>query len=133
MPDPGHDRNSSRSALASTSLPAHLTRGAIGFGLLGAAIALVPSHGPAALLLALPGLLALRGCPTCWIAGLVETVSAGRLQRTCAENGCSLVPATVAGRTGGAVGEPGGTRTDGIPRGRTKSTRSRAARGTRPV
>jgi hypothetical protein len=96
----GHDRSTSRSALASTSLPAHLTRGAIGFGLLGAAVALVPSHGPAALLLAPPGLLALRGCPTCWLAGLVETISSGRLQRTCTEDGCTLVPVTAAGGLG---------------------------------
>jgi hypothetical protein len=84
MPD--HDR----SALASTSLPRHLGRGAIGFGLLGSALALTPSVGPAALLLAPPALLALRGCPMCWIAGLIETVSAGQLQRTCADNSCTL-------------------------------------------
>ena len=122
MPDSDHDRG----VLASTSVPAHLTRGAIGFGLLGAAVALTSSHGPAALLLAPPGLLALRGCPTCWIAGLIETISAGRLQRTCTENGCALAP-TATGETAGATGETGGTRTNGIPRGRTKSTRSRAA------
>jgi len=96
MPDSDHDRG----VLASTSVPAHLTRGAIGFGLLGAAVALTSSHGPAALLLAPPGLLALRGCPTCWIAGLVQTISAGRLRRACTESGCELVPATAAGRLG---------------------------------
>jgi hypothetical protein len=84
MPD--HDR----SALASTSLARHLTRGAIGFGLIGSAVALVPSVGPAALLLAPPGLVALRGCPTCWAAGLIETISAGRVQRTCADGSCKL-------------------------------------------
>jgi hypothetical protein len=123
MPDPGHDRD----MFASTSLPAHLARGAIGFGLLGAAMALTPSHGPAALLLAPPGLLALRGCPTCWLVGLVETISAGRLQRTCTENGCALTPTTAAGGTGGAVDETGETQPKAIPRGRTKSTRFRAA------
>jgi hypothetical protein len=119
MLDPGHDS----SALASASVPAHLARGAVGFGLLGVAVALTPSHGPAALLLAPPGLIALRGCPTCWIAGLVQTISAGRLRRTCTENGCALAPAATAG----AASDTGGTRTNGIPRGRTKSTRSRAA------
>jgi hypothetical protein len=93
MPASGYDRG----ALASASLPAHLTRGAVGFGLLGAAVALIPSHGPAALLLAPPGLVALRGCPTCWLAGLAQTIFAGRLQRTCTENGCALAPATAAG------------------------------------
>jgi hypothetical protein len=98
-----------RSALASPSVAAHLTRGALGFGLLGAAVALTPSHGPAALLLAPPGLVALRGCPTCWLAGLLETISAGRLQRTCTESGCALMPAIVGGGTVGAVGESSGT------------------------
>ena len=101
MSDSGHDRGPSRSVLAGTSLYTHLTRGAIGFGLLGATVALVPSHGPIALLLAPPGLVALRGCPTCWIAGLAQTVSAGRLQRTCTENGCALAPVTATGKLGG--------------------------------
>jgi hypothetical protein len=84
MPD--HDRD----ALASTSVAAHLMRGAIGFGLIGSALALTPSVGPAALLLALPGMVALRGCPTCWIAGLIETISAGRLKRTCTDTSCTV-------------------------------------------
>ncbi|HEY5052110.1 MAG TPA: hypothetical protein VII45_01730 [Solirubrobacterales bacterium] len=86
MPD--HDRG----ALAGTSVPRHLMRGAIGFGLIGSALALAPSVGPAAFLLATPGLVALRGCPTCWVAGLIETISAGRLQRTCAGSACTLRP-----------------------------------------
>jgi hypothetical protein len=76
--------------LASPSVVAHLTRGAIGFGLIGAAFALAPSAGPGALLLVVPGMVALRGCPTCWIAGLIATISAGRLERTCTEDGCTL-------------------------------------------
>ncbi len=86
MPDP------ERSVFASTSVAAHLARGAIGFGLIGSALALTSSHGPAALLLAAPGMVALRGCPTCWIAGLIQIVSAGRVQRTCTENDCTLRP-----------------------------------------
>jgi hypothetical protein len=77
-------------ALASTSVVRHLMRGAIGFGLIGAALALTPSHGPAALLLVAPGMVALRGCPTCWIVGLIETISAGRLRRACTDAGCTL-------------------------------------------
>jgi hypothetical protein len=83
-------------ALARTSIAAHLTRGAIGFGLLGSAFALTPSVGPAALLLAVPGMVALRGCPTCWLVGLLQTVSAGRLQRTCGPTGCTLHPTGAA-------------------------------------
>jgi hypothetical protein len=75
--------------LASTSLTRHLTRGAIGFALLGSTLALTPSVGPAALLLALPGMVALRGCPTCWVLMLIETVSAGRVTRDCGETGCT--------------------------------------------
>lgn len=86
MPD--HDRG----ALAGSSVARHLARGAIGFGLIGAALALTASLGPIALLLAPPGMVALRGCPTCWVVGLIETVSAGRLQRTCNDGGCTLSP-----------------------------------------
>jgi hypothetical protein len=86
MPDHG------RSAAAGTSLARQLTRGAIGFGLIGAALTLTPSAGPAALLLALPGIVALRGCPMCWIAGLIQTISAGRLERACTDDRCTLRP-----------------------------------------
>jgi len=88
MPD--HDR----SAPASTSLARQLTRGAIGFGLVGLALALTPSAGPAALLLAPPGMVALRGCPVCWVAGLIQAISAGRLKRTCTNDSCTLYPST---------------------------------------
>jgi hypothetical protein len=67
-----------RTALAGTSLARHLARGAVGFGLIGSAFALTAGVGPVALLLALPGVVALRGCPTCWIVGLIETVYVGR-------------------------------------------------------
>jgi hypothetical protein len=83
---PNHDQR----VFASTSLPRHLARGLLGFGLIGSALALTPVLGPAALLLAPPGMLALRGCPMCWIAGLLERISAGRLQRTCTDSGCAL-------------------------------------------
>ncbi len=82
----------SQSAPTSTSLARQLTRGAIGFGLIGSALALTPSAGPAALLLVLPGMVALRGCPMCWIAGLIQTISAGRLERACTDDGCTLHP-----------------------------------------
>lgn len=87
IPDP------ERSAFASASLVRHLCRGALGFGLAGCAVALTPIAGPIALALAAPGVLALRGCPMCWIVSLVETISAGRLKRTCTENGCTVRPA----------------------------------------
>jgi hypothetical protein len=86
MPD--HDR----SALTGTSVARQLTCGALGFGLIGSALALTPSLGPAALLLGPLGMAALGGCPTCWIAELIETISAGRLKRTCSDNSCTLHP-----------------------------------------
>jgi DNA-directed RNA polymerase specialized sigma24 family protein len=39
-----------------------------------------------------PGMVALRGCPTCWIAGVIQTITAGRLQRTCTDTNCTLEP-----------------------------------------
>ncbi|MBT2206725.1 MULTISPECIES: hypothetical protein [Actinomadura] len=81
------------SSFASTSLPRHLLRGAVGFGALIAAFALIPLLGPATLLLAPLGLLALRGCPTCWTIGLIQTISRGRLQRTCNNGRCELTTA----------------------------------------
>jgi hypothetical protein len=86
-------------AFAGTSLLRHLTRGVIGFGLIGSALALTPSVGPAALLLAPPGMVALRGCPMCWIAGLAETISAGRVKRTCTEAACTLSPSKAHSRS----------------------------------
>jgi hypothetical protein len=73
-----------------TRIVRHLMRGAIGFGLIAAALVLTASRGPLALLFAPIGVVALGGCPTCWIVGLVETISAGRVKRTCTENGCAL-------------------------------------------
>jgi hypothetical protein len=84
MPDPVE------AAFASGSLAVHLLRGAIGFGLIAAALVLSAVHGPIALLLAPVGLVSLRGCPTCWTVGLIQTISAGRLRRDCGETGCTL-------------------------------------------
>jgi hypothetical protein len=72
-----------RSDSQSPSVARHLARGAIGFGLIGCAFALTASLGPAALLLAPAGLVVLRGCPACWLAGLIETLTAGRVARSC--------------------------------------------------
>lgn len=58
---------------ASRSVRVHLVRGAIGLSLLVAAFALIPLFGAVTLLLALPAVVLLRGCPTCWALGLVQT------------------------------------------------------------
>lgn len=78
---------------ASASVPRHLLRGALGFGLIICSIALVPFAGPATLLAAPLGLVALRGCPACWMIGLAQTVSRGRLERSCAGGVCTLTKA----------------------------------------
>ncbi|WP_433602115.1 hypothetical protein ACQPXH_10510 [Nocardia sp. CA-135953] len=43
--------------------------------------ALMPAVGPVGLLLLPVGRVALRGCPTCWAIGLLQTLSRSRLQR----------------------------------------------------
>ncbi|MFJ9596006.1 hypothetical protein ACIRS3_25000 [Streptomyces virginiae] len=78
------------SGFASASVPRHLARGALGFGSLIAAFALIPAFGPVTLLLAPVGVIALRGCPMCWVIGLAETVSRGRLRRECGPDRCEL-------------------------------------------
>ncbi|WP_081974106.1 hypothetical protein [Kitasatospora phosalacinea] len=75
---------------ASATLPRHLLRGAAGFGAIGAGLALLPVLGLPALLLVPVGLFALRGCPMCWTIGLLQTLSRGRLQRSCADGRCSI-------------------------------------------
>ncbi|PKV83276.1 hypothetical protein [Streptomyces sp. TLI_146] len=82
-----------RGGFASGTVPRHLARGAVGFGALAGSLALLPVVGLASLLLAPVGLIALRGCPMCWAIGLVETVSAGRLRRSCTEGSCNLTRA----------------------------------------
>ncbi|WP_373305123.1 hypothetical protein [Streptomyces lucensis] len=88
---------------ASKSVPRHLTRGAIGFGLIIGSIALVPVAGPATLLAVPLALIAFRGCPTCWMVGLAQTISLGRLRRQCADGVCTLGEAHTVTK---ATGEP---------------------------
>ncbi|GAA4965271.1 hypothetical protein GCM10023205_32000 [Yinghuangia aomiensis] len=75
---------------ASASVPRHLLRGGLGFGALAGAFALLPVLGPVSLLLLPVGLVALRGCPMCWAIGLAQTVSRGRLRKSCENGRCSL-------------------------------------------
>lgn len=77
-------------SFASASLTAHLVRGIVGFGSLAASLALIPVAGAVALLLLPVGVVALRGCPACWAIGLLQTISRGRLQRSCADGVCHL-------------------------------------------
>lgn len=82
--------NPSAQGFASTSVTRHLARGAVGFGAITGAFVLIPMVGPVSLLLAPMGMVALRGCPSCWTIGLIQTISAGRLERRCMDGRCEL-------------------------------------------
>jgi hypothetical protein len=90
MLTPTHTTHDPASGASPAPLGRHLARGVIGFGLIASGVALTPAAGPAALLLGVPGMVALGGCPTCWMYDMLETVSAGRLKRTCTDEGCQL-------------------------------------------
>ncbi len=75
---------------ASKSLSEHLVRGGVGLGALIGSIALIPVAGLVSLLLLPVGVVALRGCPTCWAIGLMQTLSRGKLQRSCEDGQCTL-------------------------------------------
>ncbi|MFD3707065.1 hypothetical protein ACFWUP_28340 [Nocardia sp. NPDC058658] len=79
---------------ASKSMVEHLVRGGLGFGALVGSIALIPVVGVVSLVLLPLGLVALRGCPMCWAIGLMQTLSRGKLQRSCEDGQCKL---TVSG------------------------------------
>ena len=78
---------------ASKTLTEHLARGALGIGLIAAALAGAPFTAWAWLLLPL-ALLMFRGCPTCWTIGLIETIhmrlTGRRLNRDCRDGTCRL-------------------------------------------
>ncbi|MET9687183.1 hypothetical protein ABZY81_01720 [Streptomyces sp. NPDC006514] len=56
----------------------------------------MPLAGPVTLLAAPPGLVAFRGCLTCWVIGLTQAISRGRLERTCANGVRTLMKAGAA-------------------------------------
>jgi hypothetical protein len=75
---------------SSASPTRHLVRGAVGIGSLVGAFVLLPWVGLAALVLLPVGLVAMKGCPTCWAIGLMQTLSRGRLERVCVDGVCEL-------------------------------------------
>jgi hypothetical protein len=69
----------------SKSVVLHLVRGCVGFGAL-ATLALAPISPWWSIGLVPLALVALKGCPACWMMGLVETVAhriKPRRTRTC--------------------------------------------------
>jgi hypothetical protein len=75
---------------ASRTLAAHLIRGVLGLAALAGAVTLGGSHPLLSIALVPLALVLLRGCPTCWILGLVQTL-AGRKRSsdTCVDGRCS--------------------------------------------
>ncbi|GAB3658263.1 hypothetical protein GCM10027596_14400 [Nocardioides korecus] len=70
---------------ASGSLVEHYVRGVVGLVLVVAALAFAGTT-PWALLLAVPGVVAWRGCPTCWALGLTATLA--RRGSRCVDGSC---------------------------------------------
>lgn len=80
---------------SSKSIAEHLVRGVIGLSALAAASGLMASSHPWLGLAALPvALVALRGCPTCWLLGLAQTVIAALRGKPtegyCVDGTCAL-------------------------------------------
>ena len=66
---------------ASASVPRHLVRGAVGLLALIAALLGSTLLSPVALLLLVVTVTAWRGCPTCWLVGLMQTAERERACR----------------------------------------------------
>lgn len=77
-------------SFASATVGAHLQRGLLGFVPIALALYLWPRVGLIALVPAVLGVVALRGCPMCWTIGLIQTVTRQRYRRVCTEDGCRL-------------------------------------------
>ncbi len=68
----------------SGSFAGHLVRGILGFGLLAIALLYAPVLGWWTVAPVVVALVAFRGCPMCWIVGLVETVLQRKTRTACA-------------------------------------------------
>ena len=84
---------------ASKSMPEHLLRGVIGLTALIAASSLMSASHLWLGLAVLPvALVALRGCPSCWLLGLAQTVIASVRGRSadgyCLDGTCTLKTAS---------------------------------------
>lgn len=64
----------SMTLFASTSLTVHLLRGVFGSTTLFYALNISSTRPVLAVFLGVATLIALRGCPVCWIVGLIETI-----------------------------------------------------------
>jgi hypothetical protein len=79
----------------SRSVVEHILRGVLGFGLLTVGLLYSSVLGWWTLAPLAGGLVCFRGCPTCWTAGLVETIlhRGGCVDRSCAGDPHFSIPA----------------------------------------
>lgn len=81
---------------ASKTLLEHLARGAIGLGAFMLALRFADTSIVLPLVLVPIALLALRGCPMCWLMGLGETLTARLTGRSavdaCTDGSCAARP-----------------------------------------
>jgi hypothetical protein len=74
----------------SKSLAEHLARGVVGLVAFAAAVVWAPRQPWLAVALLPVGLVALRGCPSCWLLGLVQTIApSGGKGETCTDGSCA--------------------------------------------
>lgn len=81
-------------SFASATIPRHLLRGLIGLTAFAAATPLGAIHPLLTLAAFAASLIALRGCPLCWLTGMIQLVSA-KLQGKptdglCIDGSCAL-------------------------------------------
>jgi hypothetical protein len=74
----------------SKTLLGHLVRGIIGGGALYAVVTYYPLYGWPLLLLMPIVLFALKGCPLCWLTGLIETMVKRDKKHMCVDGSCTL-------------------------------------------
>jgi hypothetical protein len=74
---------------ASRSVGLHLRRGVGGLSALAGAVYFLPWGWYSLVLLPL-GLVLLRGCPMCWVVGLVQTLAQGDTSSACTDGSCAV-------------------------------------------
>ena len=75
---------------ASLSIAEHLVRGLLGFTALIGAVVVMTHESLWSIPLALVGVVLLRGCPTCWMIGLAETVTSRSTAKLCRDGPCDV-------------------------------------------
>ena len=76
----------------SRSVVEHILRGVLGFGLLTVGLLYSSVLGWWTLAPLAGALVCFRGCPTCWTAGLVETILHRKTRGGCVDGSCAGDP-----------------------------------------